>query len=41
MKVRELFKDFRIVKVKVQGQKGGMRDGLGAGYRDELIILNY
>ena len=41
MNVRELFKDYRIVKVKVQGQKGGERDGLGAGYRDELIILNY
>ncbi len=41
MKVRELFKDFRIIKIKVRGQKGGVRDGLGAGYRDELIILNY
>ncbi|MEY3371080.1 MAG: Geobacillus virus [Pseudomonadota bacterium] len=40
MKVRELFKDYRIVKVKVQGQKGG-DTGLGGGYRDELIILNY
>ena len=39
-RVRSLFKGFRIVKLKVQGQNN-IKGSIGSGYRDELIILNY